>query len=283
MIAFTYVEPTDPLWQRGLVDLVERLSGRERLYRLYRDYDRSQDFFSAAVERLKLDIQLSGRGLDGIPTKGPLVVVANHPFGVIDGIALAHLIAQRRQDLKIVAHGLLTRAPEAAERILPIDFSTSKQALATNLETRQSCEQWLEGGGSILIFPAGAVSSAPAFGHAIEDERWKPFTARLIQRARADVLPLFTYGRNSLLFQGASLVHPAARAALLLNEVRNKIGRRIRIHVGATIPYASMSAWRDRQQLVDALRAHVYALGSNDQEGERESSLEAFEPAPIAG
>lgn len=263
-----------------LVRSVEQLSGRGRLLALYKNYDREQDFFSAATRLLKLDLKYERAKLNRIPSSGPLVIVANHPFGIVDGVALAHLIGQRRDDLRIVAHGLLTRAPEAAERILPIDFAETRQATKTNLATRKAAIGWLEQGGAVLIFPSGMVSTATSFLGPVVDERWKPFTARLIHETRSTVLPIHTAGRNSMMFQWASLLHPALRAATLLNEVRNKIGQQIDIAIGDTIDYNQLSDIRDRQLLVDRLYDHVYALADPDEPDGPVFEL-AQEPDPL--
>ncbi|MCB1970178.1 MAG: lysophospholipid acyltransferase family protein [Geminicoccaceae bacterium] len=260
----SYADPADPFAVRAIIDVVERLSGRRRLEDLCRRQDPSRDFFEQAVELLRLRLVHESHRLAAIPATGPVVMVANHPFGVVDGIALSHLLGSRRRDFRVIAHGLLSRAPEAARRIIPIDFSLTREARNTNLETRRRAEAHLADGGAVLVFPAGCVASAPSLFSAVVDEPWRPFTARLIMKSRATVVPVFTEGRNSLVFQLANLVHPALRAAMLLNEVRNKIGHEIRMHIGQPLPFDALSSIRDRQELMDSLRLHTLALGNGE-------------------
>lgn len=264
VVRFSYAEPSDPALKRFAVRSIELATGQPKLRRLYRKYDGREDFFDAAVRLLRLDVRCDLEQLARIPKSGPLVVVANHPFGVVDGIAISHLISKVRDDYRIIAHGLLTRAPEAAERILPIDFSTKREALHTNLATRREAISWLNDGHVLLIFPAGGVAMAKhPFGQAI-DFRWRPFTAKLIHGAKAPVLPMYTAGQNSRVYQVASHYSETIRSALLFFEVRNKIGRPIQITIGETVDYKDLEQFKDRQALMDWLYSHVYALGRRD-------------------
>ncbi len=262
---FSYADPTDPKLRQLAIRGIERLTGKRRLHRLYARYNAEalpdDDFFSAGVRLLELTVEHDPARLAAIPRSGPLVVVANHPFGVVDGCVLAALIGRVRADYRVVAHGLLSRAPEAAARLLPIDFSREPGAVARNVEVRRRAIDWLRQGHVIIVFPAGCVSTAPKpFARTAVDEPWKPFTARLIQGAEAPVLPVRFAGQNSRLFQIASHMSETLRMALLFNEVKNKIGSVVRVGIGAPVPYAALAHLRDRQALVDHLRALTYGL-----------------------
>jgi putative hemolysin len=261
-VNISYADNRDPFLKRSAVRTIEYLTGGRKLARLYRQHQRSSNdnetFWDAAVRLLKLDIDLSG---SLIPADGPLVVVANHPFGIVDGIVISQVISRIRPDFKIVAHGMLTKAPEAAAQILPIDFGLGREALATTIETRKKALEWLHDGHVLVIFPAGGVSTATKLFSPIIDARWRPFTAKLIHSARAPVLPIFFYGSNSLLFQIASQISYTLRLALFVNEVHNKMGDRIGVRVGKLQPYETFAHIRDRQALVDKLYLDTYGLG----------------------
>ena len=98
---------------------------------------------------------------ESIPKTGPLVVVANHPYGVLDGIAICWLVAQVRKDFKILINNVLCRAPEMAAHTLPVDFDATPEALQTNLTSRKQARQTLDAGGVVIVFPAGAISTTP--------------------------------------------------------------------------------------------------------------------------
>jgi len=263
---FSYATASDPPIKRGLIRLVEKATGQPKLKRLYTQNQRSpragETFFDAAVRSLKLDVRYDGRALAAVPTTGPVVFVANHPYGVLDGIVMAWLVSKARPDFLVLTHIVLTRAPEAAPFILPIDFSGAPEAQRTNLASRSAARAHLAKGGAVVVFPAGAISTTPdKFGlKPAVDGRWQPFVSQLIQRSRATVVPIWFDGQNSRLFQIASHLSLTLRLSLIFHEVKARIGTALPVAIGAPIPWATLAAVKDRQALADALRARVYAL-----------------------
>ncbi|WP_181702009.1 lysophospholipid acyltransferase family protein [Chthonobacter albigriseus] len=291
-LIFSYADPTFPPLKRNLIRLIERATGQPELKRLYLE-NRSnpvpgESFFQAAVRRLQITVDIDEDRLAGIPRSGPLVVVANHPFGVLDGIVISWLIEKVRSDFLVLTNAVLLRAPEVKPYLLPVDFAETEEALATNLATRQAARRHLEAGGCIVVFPAGGVSTAPdRLGRrdAI-DATWQPFTSQLIQRTRATVVPVFFAGQNSRIFQIASHIHQALRLSLIFKEVRDRIGTSMPVAIGDPIPYASLADLADRRALMDHLRACTYALGARfahlQKRGERRRSIEALRGLPHA-
>jgi putative hemolysin len=198
--------------------------------------------------------------LTDVPRQGPLVVVANHPFGVVDGLALCHLVAKVRQDFRVVAMSTLCRMPEVRAHVLPINFANTRDAVATSARSRAAARSLLAAGGCLLIFPAGAVSTArQPFGPA-EDAPWHPFVGRLVQSSRAAVLPVRFEGQNSRLFQLVSRISPTLRLSLLLREAVSRIGTEILAHVGQVLPFESLAAFDEPKALVEHLREVTYGL-----------------------
>ncbi|WP_420345499.1 lysophospholipid acyltransferase family protein [Pelagibius sp.] len=259
---FTYASPEDAPWRRTVIHTIEQLTGKPRLWRLYEDYCRgpaAENFFSEAVLRLCLDVAVDERDLARIPREGPLVVVANHPFGVVDGIVLGYLISRVRRDFRILVNSVLYRLPELHPYMLPIDFAETRAALKTNIQTRRQALGDLAAGKAIAIFPGGTVSTAKPPGGVAVDPEWKPFVGRLIQEGQATVVPFFFEGQNSRLFQWASLISMTLRLSLLFREVVNKIGSDVPVRIGEPIDYAELAAFEDRRRLTDYLRALTYA------------------------
>lgn len=266
--SFSYAARSDPLLKRCVIKGIEAVSGQRTLRRLYlgyrRDTQSQEGFWSSAVRLLGLDIQFDAERLRAIPERGPLVVVANHPFGVIDGIVLAWLIEQVRPDFKVIVNSVLSRAEEARRHLLPIDFADTDSAKRMNLASRAAARALLEQGGAIVVFPGGTVSTALTPRGRAYDPAWKPFTARLIMQSNATVVPIYFKGQNSRLFQLASLLHPTLRLALFFHEARNKMHQQIKVLIGR-----ALAAWElpDRQplKLIEELRARTYALGGITQ------------------
>ena len=265
-IRFSYASADDPALRRIAIRAIERLTGQPRLQRIYLENQRDprvgETFWEAAVRRLELRIDYDAARLRAIPAAGPVVIVANHPFGVLDGIVIGHLVAKVRTDFKILTNSVLCRARELEPYLLPIDFAGTPAALATNLRSRADALSWLCDGGALVVFPGGAVAtSARIFQRHAVDPAWKLFTIKAIARAGATVVPVFFEGQNSRLFQLASHVSLTLRLSLLFNEVRNKIGSVVAVRIGTPVAYAELSHFGDRRALADHLRRVTYQLG----------------------
>lgn len=237
---FTYAHPGQPAFRRRLIGAVERLSGRNRLERLYRAWqERPRDprspIFAEAMRELDLRIECSPAPAPAaeIPARGGLLVVANHPFGIADGLAVGALIAAARPDVKLMVHSALCQPPEARDVLLPVDFSAGAEARRTSAATRKAAVDWLDRGHALVIFPAGGVSTAPKpLSRRAADAEWHPFVARLAARPGVQVLPVFVEGQNSRLFQIVSHYSYPLRAALVIRETLRRRGRAVRLAVG---------------------------------------------------
>ena len=268
----SYATYFDHPLKRGLVRAVERASGQKRLQKLYETYRADlahEPFFAAAIKLLNLDVAFNTARLSDLPATGPLVVVANHPFGVLDGLMIAWLVSLRRTDFKILTNAVLDGAPEVRNWLLPIDFSGTREAQDVNLATRAESLSRLAAGECIVVFPAGGVSTSPTpFARAAVDDTWKPFTAKLISRSGAHVTPIFFEGQNSRLFQWASHVSIELRLALIFREVRRRMGTRMTVHIGETLTPAELEAAGRRHALMEFLRARTYGMAPVDQQAD---------------
>jgi putative hemolysin len=212
-------------------------------------------------ERYRIKMEFVGGGLENIPAAGPAVLVANHPYGILDGLAMGRILSAARGDFRIVAHVVFRKARELENVILPIDFSESKQAVARNLETRRQALEYLGGGGAIGIFPGGTVSTAAKPFSRARDPFWKTFTAKMIARSSAAVVPVYFDGANSRLFQIASHLNQTLRTALLISEFDSRVGDPLRVTIGKLLPPEQIrSRARDSRALMEYLRRETYSL-----------------------
>ncbi|WP_158554662.1 lysophospholipid acyltransferase family protein [Methylovirgula sp. 4M-Z18] len=264
--AFSYAGQVDSPVKRHMIRAIEIATGQPELKRLYLENQRSpkpdESFWAAAVRQLKLDVRFDSSALEKAPKTGPLVVVANHPYGVLDGLVIAWLVEKVRKDFLILTNAVLMQAPEVRSYVLPVDFSGAPGAMETNLNSRNQAREHLEKGGCVIVFPAGGVSTAPdKWGRQpATDAPWGTFTAQLIQRSKADVLPLCFAGQNSRLFQIASHISMTLRLSLIFHEVKKRIGTCLPVAVGDVIPFADIATIKDRQALMCELRQRTYAL-----------------------
>lgn len=268
----TYADPTAPIVERAFVNLIELLGGRSRLVRLYEHWRlqwplSGMSLWSSALYWLGVSLELQGEPWPP-PTKRQdrLVIIANHPFGLLDGIAICALAERLGRPFKILAHRQLMRVPEAIPYFLPIDFNETDEAVRNNIEARRRALAALQAGETIVIFPAGGVSTAPLklplwrFARA-DDLPWKNFAYRLIRSAGATVLPLYFVGQNGPMFHAASKVSLAWRVALLVGELDKRRGKPLQVRVGRPIPWAEMAALDSPALAMRELRRRVYALG----------------------
>jgi putative hemolysin len=263
-VALSYAAREDSPLKQGVIRLVEKLSGQQRAERIYREVRRGLrpggNVWSEALHGLAVNVHYEATRLAAVPRHGPLVVVANHPFGVVDGLILCHLVSLVRTDFKVVAMSTLCRVPEVRDYVLPINFAETAEAAAVSARSRREARALLKAGGCLIIFPGGAVStSRQPFGPALDND-WHPFAGRLIMGARAAVLPVHFAGQNSRLFQLVSRFSSTLRISLLVRETLSRIGSDVHVGIGNVLPYKALGVVDDPKRLVARLRGLTYAI-----------------------
>jgi putative hemolysin len=250
---------------RAMIKTMETLTGRTRLIRRARGYEQEvaagRDFWQVMVERYGLTLDVVGGSLDSIPRAGPLVLIANHPYGILDGLMMGHILSRTRGDFRILAHQVFRKARDLDRVILPISFDETKEARALNLSTRKAALDYLGQGGAIGIFPGGTVSTATKPFAQPLDPGWRSFTARMVAKSDATVVPVFFDGHTSRLFQLASHLHYTLRMGLMLKEFGKRVDTSVRVVVGHPIGRDALDARaRDSKSLMAFLRHKTYEL-----------------------
>jgi len=262
---FSYADPNDPIHRKALIRSIEFVTGQPYLYNIYRKYQKNPEkwksFWDGCIDLLQLDVDFDEEKIKKIPSEGPLMIVANHPFGVLDGLVICWLTSKIRSEFKVLTHSLLLRASETKDFLLPIDFSESKNAMITNLETRKKARKILDEGGTIVVFPGGTVSTTKRFYNKTAlDPSWRNFTSRLIKRSKPTILPLHFTGQNSFLFQTASHLSETLRSSLLFHEVKRRINTKVPVIIGDPISYSDIDANLSNTQLSEYLRNTTYKI-----------------------
>lgn len=261
----SYAGPDDPPWQRRLIRLVERITGRpilERLYANARAVDDDRAFWKGALDALDVTPVYDGDRLRALPRSGPLVVVANHPFGVLDGLVLCDVVARVRPDFRILVHRKLCRDDRFASHFLPVDFRERADARRTNCRSVRRALSTLQDGGAVALFPGAGIATAPALFGRAQDLDWTPLAARLIQHRQATVVPIYFHGQNSRLFQIVSQFSATLRLSLIIREVVRQRGATVPVRIGAPIPFSDVDNTDDPDALTQTLREHTMALGA---------------------
>ncbi len=252
---------------RAMIRTMENLTGRIRLIKRAAGYEQEvaagRDFWQVMVERYGLTLDVVGGSLDNIPRSGPLILIANHPYGILDGMMMGHILSQTRGDFRILAHKVFRKAEDLNRIILPISFDETKEAVALNIDTRKTALNYLNDGGAIGIFPGGTVSTAAKPFAQPMDPGWRGFTARMVAKSDATVVPVFFEGHTSRLFQLASHLHTTLRMGLLIKEFCKRVDTSVQVVVGQPIPQEGLRARAgDTKSMMAFLRHKTYELST---------------------
>ena len=263
---FSYSSPHDSVFKKLVIKTVKLLSGRNYLQKIHDDIHADNptavNVWGKALKRLNISIDCNEEMLDKVPAEGPVIFVANHPFGVVDGAIFCHLATRKRPDFFVLVNEVLSQEPILKEHLLPIDFRTTSDAIKTNLETRRLTIERLNNGEALIIFPSGAVATARRpFGNAVEFP-WRRFICKRIHETKCTVVPLYFHGQNSWLFHMVSWVSENMRLGLLLGEVLNKRGKTIKVQIGEPLSYDQLEGFKDKQKMIEFLQNHTMSLAS---------------------
>jgi putative hemolysin len=269
-LAFSYSDKHQSTFRRSLIRGIEILSGSktfERLYETWKVMPRGLDdtIFASAIATLGVKIEFVSGNADAIPATGAVLVVANHPFGIIDGLLIGHLASLGRSDVKLMVHSLLAQPPGVKDSLLPVDFSGTSLSRRVSASTRKRAVDWLHDGHVLVIFPAGGISTSPKpWSRRAADPAWHPFVARLAARPGVKTVPIFVHGQNSRLFQVLSHVSYPLRIAMIFHETKRRLNQPVQVAIGAVLECAGM----DRDQIVEHLRTVTLSLGGADPKAE---------------
>ena len=265
-LAFTFASSEVNVLGQNFIKLIELLTGKLTLKKLYDQYllenNPPEDFWHDAIKKLKLNLIPHFHSETRIPKNGRLIVVANHAFGVVDGVSMCSLISKVRQDYKIITHKVLRQAEAVKDKIIPIDFSGTREAALNNIEARKIAEESLNNEGLVVIFPSGQISTKPKLGKNIKanDGDWKQFTSKLAIRTFSPILPIFFEGENSQLFHVANKIGQTFRYSLMMYELKRKIGDTIHLHIGKVIDNNKLKEIGDLKEITKFIRKSTYAL-----------------------
>jgi putative hemolysin len=241
--------------------LAARALGVTTLERLYRAMpSNGQPFWARALDALDARYEVADEDLDRVPATGPLLVVANHPFGGLDGLILLSVLHRVRPDVKVLATSLLRAIPDLRDHCLYVDTLAGRSAAAANAGGVRAAIQWARRGGAIGLFPAGEVAHARTPEGTVVDSAWPDSLARLVRHTGATVLPIFFEGANSRLFTAAGRVHPLLRTALLPRELLRKRHSNVQIRIGAAVPARRLVSMACDSERVSYLRLRTDAL-----------------------
>ena len=261
--AGTFTNPLKVLTIRAM----EWATAKVKLLQMIRSFERAGapvgvTFWSKAVAHMGIRIDTPPEEIARIPRTGAVVVVANHPHGLVDGMIMAEMVSRVRPDFRILTRSLLTGIPEIAEFMIPVPFPHEENSRELGLQMRELTMAHLANQGAVILFPAGRVASSETwFGPAIEAE-WNVFTHKMITKSGAMILPIHFTGQNSRAYQIANKVAATLRQGLLLYEIKRALFKPQRPYVGKPIPASELDKWKGNPRgFLAWLREHTLSLG----------------------
>ncbi|WP_296373918.1 lysophospholipid acyltransferase family protein [Yoonia sp.] len=241
--ALTYANTFDSARKRILIMAIEWVTAKISVIRMIRRFEKKgkfkgQAFWRGALDVMEIDLLTPQDQLAQIPMTGPVVLVANHPHGLVDGMILADLIGRVRTDYRILTRSILTGIDaDATKFMIAVPFPHEPDAQKKMVDMRHAAMAHLRDGGLVALFPSGVVATSDTmFGPVIERD-WNVFTAKMIRKSGAAVVPCFFPGSNSRLYQIANRVSATLRQGLLLHEIVRASGKPQKPVIGAALSH----------------------------------------------
>ncbi|MFY8136751.1 MAG: lysophospholipid acyltransferase family protein, partial [Flavobacteriales bacterium] len=248
-----------------IIPLLARVARIDKVNELYDDICKEEGLnaIDRLFQTLDVELELDENQIKNIPATGPFIIVANHPFGALDGLALIKAIGKVRPDLKVMANFLLQNVEPIKDYFLSVNPFEAMKGAYNNISGLKAALQHIEKGLPLALFPAGEVSTFQGDLKTIADRKWQNSAIKIIKSSKVPVVPIYFDGANSRIFHLLGLIHPGLRTLALPSEMLKKKGKSIGMRIGKPIPAKDLEMFTSVDQLGRYLRAKTYALGSS--------------------
>lgn len=245
------------LVKSSIISLFKKVSHEDEInnFIVQNAHKDSFGFIEAILEHFDIELSLNQNEIDRIPSYGRVVIIANHPLGALDALALIHILKEIRKDIKIVASNYLNELDNLRDVLIPIENVRNKMekksvdAIYSALKQEQA----------VIIFPSGEVSRARPNG--IKDTKWKKGFLKLAQKTQSPILPIYINAKNSKNFYFLSMINKSLATATIPHEMFKYHHKTIGFRIGKSIPYESYNipslSLKDKVKL---FRKHFYLV-----------------------
>jgi putative hemolysin len=272
-----------PIVERGLAitDFNDLYDRTREAYLKHPDYPSAHAWFNSGLREVGARYEADLPEGFQVPADGPLIIVSNHPFGLLDPIVLGDFMTKLRPDMKVMTNFLMGGMEEIRPWIIPVDPFHAEDSAQHNLGAMKETLRHLKAGKALAIFPSGEVAHF-RMGQGVEESPWSDHVGALIRRTEASVLPVYFEGQNSILFQSIGMVHPRLRTGLILRELFQKKKAVVQMRVGQVIPFSRLRKFATDESLTQYLRVHTFVLGQRGKEGLKPKPVAKLDPAPVS-
>lgn len=246
----------------GLAEFVFGLKTCNQLYRQVNHDGTMASFVAQALKTLDIHFHVKSQDMMRIPASGPCILVANHPYGGVEGLILFTLISRIRTDFKVMGNHLLGRLPALRSHLIAVDPFGTDRSIRVNIAPLRQALKCLAQGELLIIFPAGEVSYRQSKTSGVVDPLWSDSVARIVRRSKAPVVPIYFPGHNGPFFQWAGKIHPRLRTVLLPRMLLKQRHQDKQVVIGQLISFRSYYEFSSDRELMDYLRLRTYALAT---------------------
>ena len=238
-----------------ILEKISKIDEIKSLYKVnYKELKQSNNFWKKTLDILK--INYIAENVDNIPKAGSSIIVANHPFGLLDGLIICSIICDVRKDYKILINDEVSQIDQIREYLLPIKFSTLTEDIKKNIISKKKAIEHVNSNGILITFPSGEVATSSLIFNEANERRWKPLIGSIINKTNAAIIPVRFFGKNSLFFQTIGFVNNNLRRILFIRELLNKKNQTFKLSIGKKISSLQNERLNNRQ-IVDKLRSIV--------------------------
>ena len=238
-----------------ILEKISKIDEIKSLYKInYKELKQSNNFWKKTLDILK--INYIAENVDNIPKAGSSIIVANHPFGLLDGLIICSIICDIRKDYKILINDEVSQIDQIREYLLPIKFSKLTEDIKKNIISKKKAIEHVNSNGILITFPSGEVATSSLIFNEANERRWKPLIGSIINKTKAEIIPVRFFGKNSLFFQTVGFINNNLRRILFIRELINKKNRTYKLSIGEKISSLQKEKLNNKQ-IVDKLRSIV--------------------------
>ena len=238
-----------------IINKISKVDEIKSLYKInYEDLKKSSNFWKKTLDILNIDYY--AENIANIPKTGSAIVVANHPFGLLDGLIICSIICDIRKDYKILINEEVSQIDQIREYLLPIKFSTVTADIKKNIITKKKAIEHLNSNGILITFPSGEVATSSLIFNEANEREWKPLIGSIINKTNADIIPVRFFGKNSLFFHTIGFINNNLRRVLFIRELFNKKNKKFNLSIGKKITLLQKEKLNNKQ-MVQKLRSIV--------------------------